>query len=515
MRINKKGNNEVSFEYIPDNKTHIYENIDSNISAIKSAFMNCDDMVYRDFKVGGIDGVNMFLFYVDGLVDKILIDNFVMTPLMISTRIVKPDLNEIKNRLSEATKDSGMTVSDFKEFENIEEAITFVLSGETALFIGGYDKVIIIATKLWPARSIGEPSAETVIRGSRDAFSETMRFNTALVRRRIRDPRFKVRQKQIGVRSKTDVAIVYIEDILDTRILDELFARLDKINIDVILDSGGIEQFIEDNNYTPFPQTQITERPDVLAAAVYEGRVGIIVDNSPYVLIIPTTITAFFQSPEDYNSRSIIGTFTRLIRLVAGMIALLGPALYIAITTFNPGIIPIKLALSIAALREGVPFPAFIEATIMELTFELLREAGIRLPRPIGPTIGIVGGLVIGQAAVSASIVSPIMVIVVAITAISSFANPNYEVSAALRLIRFLLMIAASIYGLYGIVLGGMAVLIHLVNLKSFNIPYLSPISPFYLDDMKDTIFRAPWGNMKKRPRHYDPKDITRQKNSK
>ena len=512
---NKKENNQIIFQYIPDIKTHIYENIDCNISAIKSTFMNCDDMVYRDFKVGGIDGVNMFLFYIDGLVDKVLIDNFVMTPLMINTRIVKPDLNEIKDRLSEATKDSGLTVSDFKEFENIEEAITFVLSGETALFIDGYNKVIIIATKLWPARSIGDPASETVIRGSRDGFSETMRFNTALVRRRIRDPRFKVIQKQIGVRSKTDVAIVYIEDILDNRILDELFVRLDKIDIDVILDSGGIEQFIEENKYTPFPQTQVTERPDVVAAAVYEGRIGIIVDNSPYALIVPTTITAFFQSPDDYNSRTIIGTFTRLIRLIAGIVALLGPALFIAITTFHPGIIPISLALSIAALREGVPFPAFVEASVMELTFELLREAGVRLPRPIGPTVGIVGGLVIGQAAVSANIVSPIMVIVVAITAISSFANPNYEISSALRLTRFLFMMAAAVYGLYGITLTGIAILIHLVNLKSFNIPYLAPISPFYIEDMKDTIYRASWTNMKKRPRHYGPKDITRQKNSK
>jgi spore germination protein len=511
MLSNKQKQDKVLFEYLPDKKTPLDSNIDNNIKAIKSAFTDCEDVIYRDFTIGGIDGVRLFLFYIDGLADKLLLDNFVMTPLMISTRIVKPDLEEIKNRLSEAVKSSGMAVSDFKEFGSIEEAMTFALSGETSLLIDGYNKVMVVSTKLFPARSVSEPPSEVVVRGARDGFTEVMRFNTALVRRRIRDPRLKVKQKAIGVRSRTDVAILYIEDIVDKRIVDELYKKLNKINIDAILDSGYIEQFIEEDNYSPFPQTQTSERPDTVAAAIYEGRVGIIVDNSPFALIIPTTLTAFFQSPEDYYTRSTLSIFIRFLRLVAGMTSILAPAVYIAVTSFNPGIIPSKLALSIAASREGVPFPAFIEAIIMELTFELLREAGVRLPRAIGSTIGIVGGLVIGQAAVAAHIVSPIMVIIVAITAIASFAIPNYELSAAFRLIRFLLMIAAAIYGLYGIVLACIGVLIHLANIKSFNVPYLSPIAPFNYNDMKDTIFRAPWNKMKKRPMHYSPLDPTRQ----
>jgi len=511
VTINKKTNNDLVFEYIPDKKTPLNEDIDNNIKAIKNTFENCDDMVFRGFKESGTNGSKMFLFYIDGLVDKILIDNFVMTPLMLTTRMVRPDFNEIKNSISEATKNSGMPVTDFKEFESIEEAITFVLSGETALFIDGYTKVIIIATKSWPARSIAEPSTETVVRGSRDGFTETFRMNTALVRRRIRDPKLKIRQKQIGVRSRTDIAILYIEDIADKRVITELYKKLEKIDIDAILDSGYIEQFIEESNYSPFPQTQTTERPDVAAAAIYEGRVVILVDNSPFALIIPTTITAFFQSPEDYYTRSVISIFVRCLRFMGGVMAILGPAIYIAITSFQPGIIPSKLALSIAATREGVPFPAFIEAIIMELTFELLREAGVRLPKPIGSTIGIVGGLVIGQAAVTANIVSPIMVIVVAITAIASFSIPNYELSAAFRLIRFVMMIAAAIYGLFGIVLVGIAVLIHTANLKSFGVPYLSPITPFNLKDMKDVLYRAPWKTMKKRPSSFDTTDSTKQ----
>lgn len=513
MKWGKKSNNDIFFEYKPGSKTSINENIDVNIGMIKGALKDCDDIVYREFKEGGIDGVKMFMFYVDGLVDKILIDHFVMTPIMITTRFVKPDINEIKDRLADATKNSGMTVSDFKEYETMEEAINFALSGETALFIDGYNKVIIIATKSWPARGINEPSTETVVRGSRDGLTETFRMNTALIRRRIRDPHFKVKQKQIGVRSKTDIAILYIDDIADPKIIEELNKRLEKINIDAILDSGYIEQFIEESNYSPFPQIQTTERPDVVAAAIYEGRVGILVDNSPFALIVPTTITAFFQSPEDYYFRSVLSTFIRIIRLFAGIVSVLAPSLYIAITSFNPSIIPSKLALSIAATREGVPFPAFVEAIIMELTFELLREAGVRLPRAIGSTIGIVGGLVIGQAAVSANIVSPIMVIVVAVTAIASFAIPNYELSAAFRLVRFILMICAAVYGLYGIVLAGAAVLIHMANIKSFNVPYLSPVTPLSIHDMRDTFYRAPWNSLKKRPAHYSPQDKTRQGN--
>jgi spore germination protein len=511
MIWNKKKTEEEVFEYKPDSKTPLSDNIDKNIGIMKSMLKNCDDIVFREFKVGGASGVRMFMFYVDGLVDKILIDHFVMTPIMITSRLAKPDINEIKDKLAEVTKSSGMTVSDFKEYENVEEAMSFALSGETPLLIDGYNKVIVIATKLWPARSISEPATETVVRGSRDGLTETFRMNTALIRRRIRDPRFKVRQKQVGVRSKTDIAILYMEGVAEQKIIDELYRRLEKINIDAILDSGYIEQFIEESNYSPFPQIQTTERPDVVASAIYEGRVGVIVDNSPFVLIVPTTIAAFFQSPEDYYSRSVLSTFIRAIRLIAGIVSVLAPASYIAVTSFNPGIIPSKLALSIAATREGVPFPAFIEAIIMELTFELLREAGVRLPRAIGSTIGIVGGLVIGQAAVSANIVSPIMVIVVAGTAISSFAIPNYELSAAFRLVRFILMISAVVYGLYGIVLVGAAVLIHLSNLKSFNVPYLSPLSPYIAQDMKDVIYRAPWSSIKKRPKHYSPQDITRQ----
>ena len=240
-----------------------------------------------------------------------------------------------------------------------------------------------------------------------------------------------------------------------------------------ILESGYIEQLIEDNIFSPFPQTQATERPDAAAGAVLEGRVVIIVDNSPFVLIVPTTLPGLFMSPEDYYQRWLVSSFVRVIRVAAGLVSMILPALYIAITSYQPDIIPYRFALSIAGSREGVPFPAFIEAFLMEVTLELLREAGVRLPDPLGATIGIVGGIVIGQAAVTAKIVSPVMVIIVSVTAISSFIIPNYGVTTGFRLLRFALMIFATVLGLYGIMLGIILVLIHLVNLKSFGVPYL------------------------------------------
>lgn len=508
----KKRKKEIIYERTPQTETSIDREIQNNIDLARDTFKDANDLVFREFKIGGPDGRRMFLFFIDGLADKALINNFVMEPLMIDSRIVEPDLEEIKHKISDAIKMSALTYSDMKEVDKMEDVFINVMSGETAIFTDGYDRAIIVATRAWPARGPSEPMSEVVIRGPRDGFTETMRFNTALVRRRIRDTHLRIKQMQIGVRSKTDIALVYIDDIVNKGLVEEVEKKLKQINIDAVLESGYIEQFIEGRSLTVFPQIQATERPDVVAGRVYEGRIAILVDNTPFALIIPTSLNAFLQSPEDYYTRPTVAVFLRYIRLMSLILSVVAPSLYIALVSFNPGIIPQRLLLSIAASREGVPFPAFIEAFIMELTFELLREAGVRLPRAIGSTIGIVGGLVIGQAAVSAGIVSPIMVIVVAVTAIASFAIPNYEVAAGFRLIRFVLMVLASIYGLYGVILGLIATLIHLVNLKSFGLAYLAPFAPFHPEDTKDTaFFMKSWKYMNKRPGFLDPQDKIRQ----
>lgn len=493
-------------------KLPIPKDIDETIAMLKDIFKDCDDLIFRTFNVGIEQKLKYAVVCIDGLCDKMLVDNFVLESLMLDARKVKPDIESIRTRLFDLTKNGTLATTELKEDDDLNNAITSILAADTVLFIDGFDKAIIIGTKAWPAREPQEPKSEGVVRGPSDGFVETLRFNTALVRRRIRDPRFKVKQKQLGVRSKTDLAILYIEDIVNKDMLNKVFERLDEIEIDGIIESGYIEQIIEDNLFSPLPQIQSTERPDAVAAAVLEGKAAIIVDNSPYVLIVPGTLLSMLHSSEDYYLRWVVATFVRVTRIVAAFFSLLLPALYIAITSYNPEIIPYRFALSVAGSREGVPFPAFIEAAIMEIAMELLREAGVRLPDPIGGTIGIVGGIVIGQAAVSAKIVSPIMVIIVSITAISSFTIPNFGFNTGFRLIRFFLMVMAAFLGLYGLMIGIIAVLIHLVNLKSFGVPYLAPMSSMSSRDFKDSVVRFPIRTFIFRPEYLQVNNKKRMK---
>ncbi|EGO89016.1 spore germination protein [Clostridium botulinum C] len=480
-------------------KNCISSNLDKNMDYIKELFKDNSDMVYREFEFPCFKAA---LVYIDGMSNKEVLDDYVLESLMQEERELK-DFKEIKDKL--------ITVSEIKEIDDLSEGIKDVLCGETLLLINGFNLACIIGTRSWPARGISEPSGETTIRGSREGFSETIRFNTALVRRRIRDTRLRIKSTVVGVRSKTDLAIMYIDDIVNKRVLRELERRIDRIDIDAILDSGYIEQLIEDDCLSPFPQIQSSERPDVVAAALYEGRIAILVDNSPFAIIVPATLPSLLQSPDDYYQRWISASIVRILRTIAIIMAITFPALYISVTSFHTAIIPTRLAYSIAASREGVPFPAFIEALIMEISFDLLLEAIVRLPRPIGATIGIVGGLIIGQSAVSAGIVSPIMIIIVSITAITEFITPNYGVTTGLRIVRVFLTICSAIVGLYGIMLGLIVVLTHLIKLKSFGIPYLAPVVNSNKRDLKDLFVRLPLKFFKKRPIFIKTKDKTRQ----
>ncbi len=489
------------------------DSLDYNINKVKEILKDCDDIVYKEFLVGKNQKLKFTMVYIDGMIDKDVLNNGVLNPLMVYARETPPEAPKLIEKLYDLVRYGTISALELTETDSINEAILSILIGDAALFIDGVEKIIIIGAKGWPIRSVDEPSTEAVIRGPRDGFVETFRMNTALVRRRIRDPKLKLKQMRIGKRSHTDVGVFYIRDIAHKELINEVMRRLNTIDIDAVLDSGYIEQLIEDNPYSPFPQIIATERPDQVAAELYEGRVVIVVDNSPFALIVPSTLNSLFQSPEDYYDRWIIATVLRIIRVIASLLAMILPSLYIVFTSYHTGVLPTKLVLSIAASREGVPFPALIEAFIMEFTLELLREAGIRLPVAIGNTIGIVGGLVIGEAAVRAGVVSPIMVIIVAVTAIASFANPSYNLSVGFRLLRFALMIASGILGLYGLMLGLTLIFIHLVKLKSFNVPYLSPFVSVDTSDLKDTVYRAPLYKMIKRP-HNTSKDIIRMKDN-
>lgn len=407
----------------------------------------------------------------------------------------------IKNRLS---------ISDIKEVQNLNDLSSKILMGSTALFIDGSSSVFVLGTAKGKTRSIEEPITETLVRGPRIGFTEMLSDNTAILRQHGENDSLSFSKFQVGKRGKKELVVAYIKDIANPDLVQEIKNRIQKIDIDYLPENGYIEQLIEDNYLSVFPQVQNTERPDRVISALMEGRVAILLDGTPFALIVPVTFSMLLQSPEDYYERWIPGTLSRLLRHLTAFIALLVPSLYISFISFQPGLIPTKLAISISGTREGVPFPALLEVLIMEISIEILREAGLRLPKPIGPAIGIVGGLIIGEAAVNAGIISPIMVIAVAITAISSFTIPQYSAGITLRILRFVAMFFAGIFGLYGVILFFLFLCSHLVILKSFGVPYASPAVPYRLSDWKDFIVRVPLMLMKRRPKLTKAKDSTR-----
>lgn len=472
-----------------------HEDLSRNIRKFERLFKDCDDLVKRKFPIGVERKIWAYIAYIDVMIDRRVIEESVLEQLIVYDRSTPPTPENIKVSIFEFLKDGGLATADIKEVEKMDDMTLAVLSGDTLLMIDGYDKAIIISTKGYPNRGVPTTETESVVRGPKDAFSEAFRFNTVLIRRRIRDTKLKVKQMQLGNRSRTDVALMYMSDIVRKEVLEEVERRLDSFEIDAIFETGTIEQLIEHEWFSPFPQANFTERPDKAASAILEGRIVIVVDNTPFVLIVPATISTFFQASEDYYNRWIISSFVRLLRYVACTIAMGLPGFFIALTTYHPSMIPTQLAFSIAASRQGVPFPVVLEVIVMEIAFELLREAGVRLPSAIGSTIGIVGGLIIGQAAVEANIISPIIVIVVALTAISSFAIPNQSLVAGIRLTKFMIIAFSAVFGLYGFIVAILILLIHLSSTKSFGIPYLAPYVAREVNKeeaAKDALVRLP-----------------------
>ncbi len=378
-----------------------------------------------------------------------------------------------------------------------------MFAGDVLILVDGFEKAMKIPDKGYPGMGVQEPQSEKVIRGSNEGFADSIKINTALIRKRLRTPKLKVREVRLGTRSNTNVDIVYMEDLVYPKLIGEVEKRLSRYEIDGVMDSGIIEQLSEEKWYSPFPQFQTTQRPDRAAMAILEGRIVVFSDNSPVGLILPTDYNSFIQTSDDYYNRWEIASFGRILRFLASFFALTFPGIYLAVTNFHTQILPTPLLLSFAAARQGVPFPAMVEVLLMEIAFELLREAGVRLPGAMGNTIGIVGGLIIGQAAVEANIVSPIVVIVVAFTALCSFAIPNEEFASAFRVLKFGFILLCSWLGFYGFLFGMLLVLIHLSHLKSFGIPYLMPFVGADLtgyEDQRDFVIRQPLFKITRRP---------------
>ncbi|GIP34750.1 spore germination protein [Paenibacillus sp. J2TS4] len=455
----------------------------------------CFDAMFHSFTAMP-DNRPCVCIYLRGMVDFEMFQQYVLQPLTSPPG----GGNSLTERIFENTQ---LPSASYSTIFQLKESLNAVLEGNILLLIDGEERMASFPYILVEKRPIEEAKNETVIRGPREGFVEHLETNLSLMRRRIKSPFLKMEHYQIGSHTQTDVVISYLEGICTQQLVDEVRTRLSRIVIDGVLDTSYIEEFLEDSPSSPFPQLQYTERPDTAAAALLEGRVVIFVDGTPNPLIAPVTLFALLQSAEDYYQRFYAASWIRWIRYILMIASLLLPSLYIAITTFHPETLPSNLLVSVAAAREAVPFPAVVEAFLMELTFEGLREAGLRIPKPIGQAVSILGGLVIGQAAVQAGIVSAPMVIIVSLTGVASFVIPHFDLGLTLRFLRFPIMILASTLGLFGVVCGLMLIYLHLTTLRSFGTPYLSPIAPMHTHDMSDVFIRAPWWRMRSRPYYY------------
>ncbi|WP_368504706.1 spore germination protein [Alkalihalophilus sp. As8PL] len=457
-----------------------------NQDFIENTFKDAGDLQKRNFK---IEDKKATLYYLSSLTD------FKKVERMLGSAF---DSQRSFNSMIEHAATFVPTNSQNKVIEGL-------LEGRSLLLIDGVEMIYLLDTGSIIKRDTSEPMNEKVVRGSHEGFVEDLGTNVHLLRRRISSRQLAIHYYKIGTDTNTSVCILYMKNIANPQLVQEITKRIESIEMDMTFSPGFIEEFIEDSTFSPFPQVLNTERPDRTMAAVMDGQVAIMIEGSPTCIITPITFFAFYQSPDDYNSRFYVGTFYRMIRILSFLIAILLPAIYIAVVGFHFEIIPNDLVLPVKSSVQQIPYPPIVEAIIMELTIELIREAGVRLPSPIGQTIGIVGGLVIGDAIVTAGLVSNVMIIVVALTAIAAFVVPSTEMNTSVRILRFPFMFAAATFGFFGISFTGMLLLIHLCKLESFGIPYFSPVAPFQWKDLKDTFLRMPVWLMNLKPTAYKP----------
>lgn len=481
------------------------------MQALQEVFDLCADITFREIKLSLPVPVRAFIVFADSLCDSDVINESILKSIMQESSAWLSETENCSVNLPEFILERLLTNFKAHFVSKISNLVNDVLENHLILVIDGYSVAIAASVQGYNQREVDEPTTEPTVRGPRDGFVENLSTNLSLLRRRIRSSQFKVETTTVGKLSRTKVAVCYIKEIANYKTVGEVKQRLAKIQTDSILESGYIEDFIVDDPFTVFPLIQYTQRPDRVAASLFEGRIAIIVDNTPSTLIVPCTVTSLLQAAEDYYINPLLASLIRGLRFLAMNIALLLPAVTIAVFTYHQELIPISFLVTVAGARENLPLPFSVEIFLVELTFEFLQEAGIRLPRTVGQTVSTVGGLVIGQMAVSAGFVSPISVVVVASTAVAAFLFPDYAFASSIRALRFLLIILASILGTIGIIIGLMIILAHLSSLRSFGVPYLSPVAPLSPRDLKDTFVRAPWWMMFTRPHLLSKKNPVRQ----
>ncbi len=469
-----------------DSKQSLSRDLDENIAWITEYFGEHSDLVIRLMENQG--GHRSAVFYVDTLADKSIIDEFVIQPLQQEKNSLQPDRVELSTH-------------QLQKLSTVEEALQQLLNGNSLVLFHRHGEGLAAGTGGGERRSVSEPANESVVRGPRESFNESLQTNIGLVRRRLNTPKLRVENMFIGTISQTPVAILSIGGVAQESVVEEVRSRLGKIDIDGVMESLYIEEMIEDPmGYTPFPTVFNTERPDRIAAGLLEGRVAIMLEGTPIALLVPSCLPQFLYSNEDYYQRYDIASLLKLLRTFTFVLSFIMPGFYVALLTYHQEMIPTPLLIALTGQREGVPFGIALEVTLMEMTFEILREAGIRLPKTIGAAVSIVGGLVLGQAAVEAALVGPGTVITVSLTAIASFCTPSYNMAISARLLRFFLLFLSAFLGAFGLFFGLIMIFVHLNSLRSFGVPYLSPIVPFHLQNWKDLFVRFPWWSMKQRP---------------
>ncbi|GLX70610.1 putative membrane protein YfkQ [Paenibacillus glycanilyticus] len=458
-----------------------------NEQTLKSIFEHCSDIVFRRLSLRGDD--KLLLVYVDGMIDKELVQSSMLKPLLYHG---VPQGLGVLDSLAQMCEQELVAALVAKKVTAFEECTELILRGQIAFLAEGEASILLADVSQFETRSIEEPSNEAALRGSRESFTEQIRTNTTMLRRIIVTPDLKMESFHVGKLTKTEVILAYIEGLPSPTLLDEVRTRVKAIDIQGVLESGYIEEYIEDTGYSPFPQIMSTERADVVSAGLMEGKISLLVNGTPNVLVVPMTFWDGLQAPDDYYERFMYVTMNRWIRYLFALFSLLFPSIYIALTTFHPEMVPPKLMLNITGLREQSPFPTVIEVFMMEFMFEGLREAGIRLPQQIGPLVSIVGALVIGQAAVEAGIISAPIVIVVSAAGISSFVIPRYRFGYPMRMLRFPLLVMSGLFGLFGLALGLILILSHLIQLNPMGTPYLEPLAPTKKNKLRNVLWRRP-----------------------
>jgi spore germination protein KA len=464
----------------------------SIINSIVSRLGPKSTVIVKSILIGKNSFIPATILYVDLLTDANVIDERILESLMF--RVDETSLP--KEGLLEFISQKYITRGDTEIEQDIEKVVDALNHGRTAIILDGYTNFIVVNTKGGEYRPINEPVNESPIRGTREGFVEDVEVNISMIKRIVKDDNLRVKYFKVGRRSKTDLALVYIDDIVDKDLLDEIKSRISRIDVDMVGATGILEQYIEDSTYSPFPQMHGTERPDRIVSKIMEGRVAFILSGTPFVITAPALFQEFMQAPEDYYQRTLVSSFISLVRYLAiSLIIFLSPV-YLTLISYNVELIPITFITPIAESRQAVPLSPFLEILVMELVIELLREGGLRLPPKIAQTISIVGGIIIGNAAIQSRVVSPSTLLVVGVSTIASFLIPNYEMAASLRIIKFSMLIIADAMGFLGIAAGCFFLITHMFSLKSFGVPYFT----FTKHDMRDLFIRAPLWMMNKRP---------------